>query len=112
MKRVTTMKGVCGAALLTLAMLTGCGGQAGDEYVGKWVSTINEKRSLTIERNGDSFLIRETAPSMKGKIRTRNLPATLQDGLLQAPTGVGYVSVAIDKATGNLTASGDEYKRE
>lgn len=105
-------KGFCGTAIMALVLLAGCGGQAGDEYVGKWVSTINEKRSLTIERNGDSFLIRETAPTMMGKIRTRNLPATLHDGLLQAPTGVGYVSVAIDKATGNLTASGDEYRRE
>jgi hypothetical protein len=97
---------------MALLLLTGCGGQAGEEYVGKWISTNNEKRSLTIERNGESFLIRETAPSMTGKIRTKNLPATLQDGLLQAPTGFGYVSVAIDKATGNLTASGDEYRRE
>jgi hypothetical protein len=106
------MKGVCGSALTALLLLAGCGGQAGEEYVGKWISTKNEKRSLTIERNGESFLIRETAPSMTGKIRTKNLPATLQDGLLQAPTGFGFVSVAIDKETGNLTASGDEYRRE
>ena len=106
------MKGVLGAAAVALALLTGCGAESGSEYIGKWVDVKRDVRMLEIERNGGSFLIRNTEPSFfSGKVETQNIPATLKDGVLQLSLGFGTISLAIDKASGNLTDGQAEYKR-
>jgi len=107
------MKGVLGAMVVALALLTGCGSESGSEYIGKWVSVESNVRMLEIERNGESFLIRNTEPSFfSGNVETKNIPATLKDGVLQLSLGFGTLSLAIDKASsGNLTDGQTEYKR-
>lgn len=106
------MKVFWGGALVTLALLAGCGSNAGSEYIGKWVNVKSDKRTLEIERNGESFMIRNTAPSfIGGKVETKNIPATFKDGVLQVSVGFGTISLAIDKASGNLTDGKAEYKR-
>ena len=106
------MKGVLSAILVALTLLTGCKAELGSEYIGKWVSVKSDKRTLEIERNGESFMIRNTEPSfLNGKMETRNIPATLKEGVLQVSVGFGTISLAIDKASGNLTDGKAEYKR-
>lgn len=95
-----------------LALLVGCGNQEGSEFTGKWVNVKSDARTIAIERNGDSFMIRETAPSfVDGKIQTKNIPATFKDGALQVQTGFGVSTLAVDKSTGHLTNGQAEYKR-
>ena len=98
-------------AAAAFALLAGCG-QPGSEYLGKWVSTKNAKTSVEIERNGDSFMVRRTATSFSGKPRTMNLPAMLQGDVLQVSTGFGGIALAVDKASGHLTAGGEEYTKQ
>ena len=99
------------ALLLVCMVLAGCN-NAGSEYVGKWVNVKSDKRTVEIERNGDSFMLRNTEPSFfSGKIETRSIPATLKDGTLQVQMGMGSVTISLDKGTGHLTDGQAEYKR-
>jgi hypothetical protein len=57
-------------------------------------------------------MIRNTELSFfSGKMETKNIPDTLKDGVLQVSVGFGTISLAIDKASGNLTDGKAEYKR-
>ena len=99
---------------VSAALLAGCSGGSGSEYVGTWVNTKSEKRTLQIERNGEGFIVRNTEPSFftAGKMETNNLPATLKDGALQVQVGgFGPISFMVDKSTGNLTNGQAEYKK-
>jgi len=97
------------------AILAGCGAaQGGSEYVGKWQNIKDEKVSEVIERNGDQFLVSETAPSLthaRTQITSRAAATIDKNGVLVISTGLGNVALKIDKTTGNLTGHGTEYKR-
>jgi hypothetical protein len=100
------------SSVILLAMLFGCSNQGGSEFAGKWVNVKSEKRSLEIQRNGDSFIVRETAPGIAtGELQTKNIPAVLKDGMLQMNNGWGVSSLAVDKSSGHLTNGQAEYKR-
>ncbi len=104
------MKKVIAAALCSL-WLAGCGADAGSQYLGKWQNVKSEKRTLQIDRNGETFIVRETSPSMlDGQMKTQNLPATVKDGILQV-NGQMTISLVVDKASGHLTGPGMEYKK-
>ncbi|MCY0853101.1 hypothetical protein [Cupriavidus sp. D39] len=106
------MKRLLGSALIILGVLAGCGNNSGSEYLGKWVNLKSEKRFLEIERNGDSFMVRNTGPSfIDGKPETKNIPATYANGVLKVSMGMGDITLAIDKASGNLTDGSVEYKK-
>ena len=92
-------------------ILAGCTGDNGAEYIGEWQHIKYEKRTMKIERNGDNYIIRTSDPSMweKEKFVTKNIPATLKDGMLQYDGGL--VSLVIDKASGNITSGNAEFKR-
>jgi len=108
------MKRILIGVLATAALLAGCNSGGGSEYVGKWVNVNADNRTLQIERNGEGFMLRDTAPSfITGKIETKNIPATIKDGALhvQMGGGAGSVTIAIDKSTGHLTNGRAEYKR-
>ncbi|MFD2274756.1 hypothetical protein ACFS07_36295 [Undibacterium arcticum] len=77
-------------------MLLAACGRADGEYLGKWVNVKkNQKDTLEIVRNGDSYLIKETRPSFfsSGQMDTSNVPAVLRDGALQAHGGMGQVNI-------------------
>jgi hypothetical protein len=100
------------SSLAITAVLCGCGLKGGSEYVGKWVNVKYSNRILDIDRNGESFIVRDSRPSfIDGKPETKNIPATYKDGQLYIATGFGNVSLAIDKASGNLTDGKTEYKK-
>lgn len=91
------------SSIVALALLTGCDNNNGEKFLGKWVSINSENRTVVIVRNGDSFLIRETAPVYLGsKLETTTIPAMLKDGSLQVQTRFGLLPLAIDDSTGVL----------
>ncbi|USJ01421.1 hypothetical protein MUG10_04190 [Xanthomonas prunicola] len=106
------MKTLLGNALIATLLLAGCARDAGEQYVGKWVNVKSEKNVLSIEHNGESFIIRDTRPELFGNgVKTRNHPALLTNGVLQVSNGVGTVNYAIDEATGKLSTGDTEYTR-
>ncbi|MCC8471932.1 hypothetical protein [Xanthomonas phaseoli] len=106
------MKTLLGSALVTMALLAGCARDVGEQFVGKWVDVKSEKHVLSIEHNGESFIIRDTQPELFGNgVKTRNHPALLTNGVLQVSNGVGTVNYAIDEATGKLSTGDTEYTR-
>ncbi|ACD60950.1 lipoprotein, putative [Xanthomonas oryzae pv. oryzae PXO99A] len=104
----TLLRSVLVAALL----MAGCARDVGEQFVGKWVDVTSEKNVLSIEHNGESFIIRDTRPELFGNgVKTRNHPALLTKGVLQVSNGVGTVNYAIDEATGKLSTGDTEYTR-
>ena len=106
-----------------LLVMTACG-QSGSEYVGKWERAKNSQKSglfgdqvnivkdtMTIERNGDGFMLRNvrvlTQASGKPFVYPENKqPATYKDGHLQVAGGLA--AYVIDKASGRLVAPDGE----
>jgi hypothetical protein len=110
-------KWIQGIALLTVAVaLSACGGE-GKEYVGSWQAKEHAKHSAVIERNGDSFIIKITEPSIveRGKSDTVAIPAVYKDGMLEVSNGFGTSKVSYVKDTDALlmpTMGGSiEYRR-
>lgn len=112
MKKWTT----CFAYVLIAAALSGCGSKGG-EFVGKWQSTKYPQHQAVIEKNGDSYLLKNIAPSMfkRGETDTEVVPAVYKDGALEVSTGFGTAKVGYIKDTDTLlmpTMGGSlEYKR-
>ena len=103
-------KALC-SAFVAAALLVGCGDSGiGNKFIGKWVNVKADNDVLSIESNGDSLIIRRTDHVMAYNNETKNVPATLKDGMLQ-PAGALESAYVIDKATGNLTNGFAEYKR-
>jgi hypothetical protein len=95
-------------ALITLALLTGCDSNAGNEYIGTWETTVNiggddTKLQFEISRNGENFLLRQTV----GSLDPVTNPGTYKDGILQAPN----FALVIDKKSGKLVSDRAEYVR-
>ncbi|MCC4602462.1 hypothetical protein HG421_04045 [Xanthomonas campestris pv. badrii] len=106
------MKTLLGSALVATLLLAGCARDVGEQYVGKWVNVKSQKNVLSIEHNGESFIIRDTMPELFGNgAKTRNYPALLTKGVLQVSSGSGTVNYAIDEATGRLSTGDTEYTR-
>jgi len=111
-KKGVAMQALRGSALAAMALLACCARDAGEQYVGRWVDVKSEKSVLSIEHNGESFIIRDTRPELfGGGFKTRNHPALLTNGVLQVSNGVGTVNYAIDEATGKLSTGDTEYTR-
>ena len=117
-------------AMTPAVILAACNGQSGADYVGKWtrqhtehqMSITGEDRAdviqdtLTIERNGEGYLLRSHRLYRQGNgaptsYPENTTPAVLKDGQLQVAGGLA--SYAIDKKTGHLIAPDGqgEYKR-
>lgn len=108
------MKGI---AFLTLTMALSACGQQGKEYVGDWQAKERANRTVTIERNGDNFVIKQTEPMLygNGKTQTSSIPAVYKDGMLEVSNGFGIVKISYVKNTDTLlmpTMGGSmEYRR-
>jgi hypothetical protein len=95
-------------ALVTLALLTGCGSNssdAGNEYIGKWEELSFSSIKLEIERAGKIFIVRQKSTSGP-QVSSRAM--TYKDGILLDTFGN---VVNIDKASGNITYGFGVYKR-
>lgn len=100
------------------AVLFGCS-NPGSEYIGKWVSRSNPNDVMEIVRNGETFLVKETRPTLfgrKGETQTTSTPAVLKDGLLQIQSALGAINIAHVKDSDTLMVPGlitgsTEYQR-
>lgn len=90
----------CVAVALTLSAC----GQKGTEFLGTWQCIKYPSRSAQIERNGESFLLKDITPSMftPGKMETKIVPAVYKDGVLVVSGGFGSANVGYNKATDTL----------
>jgi hypothetical protein len=105
------------ACAVIAVLATGCSPK-GEEFIGRWQSEKYPDRSATIERNGDAYLVMNSAPSLwkKGQIDTTTTPAVLKDGGLEVKSAFSTATIAHVKATDTLlmpTAGGTslEYRR-
>ena len=90
-------------------LISACSKTAPDsQYLGKWVSTVNQNVTIEITRNGDNYLLNESHPSFvtRGKTDTTHLPAVLKDGMLQVQNGFGPVNIAYVEKTDTITMPG------
>ncbi|MCW1777646.1 hypothetical protein NB693_25485 [Pantoea ananatis] len=49
-----------GAALAAAMLVTGCARVEGEKFVGHWVNVESKDDTIDIERNGESFMVRNT----------------------------------------------------
>lgn len=111
------MKNIKKFLCLSLVFALVACGNAGGEYLGKWVNVKNANDTVEIVKNGENFLITETLPSQfqKGKMDSAKMPAVLKDGLLQLSGVLGTITVGLIKETDTLTmpsmGGSVEYKR-
>lgn len=109
------MKGV--SLLALAAALSACGQQQAKEYIGNWQAKEYANRTVKIERNGDNFVIKTTAPTLyaAGQSNTTTLPAVYKDGMLEASNGLGTARISYVKESDTLlmpTMGGSmEYRR-
>lgn len=100
------------AAMLALALVAGCSGSKGDQFLGKWENTIVKEITLEIVRNDDNFIVRQTSLRyLSNTPEVTNIPATYKDGALQIQSALGNTNLVIDKTTGHLISGRGEYVR-
>lgn len=102
-----------GMALFALGFLAACG-QSGSEYVGQWVSQKDDRISLEISTNEDSYIVQRNAPSRRaGQEDSVKYPASLEDdGVLKVANPWGAVTLSVDQSTGRLTDGQFEYVKK
>ncbi|MBO9883858.1 hypothetical protein [Xanthomonas sp. D-109] len=101
-----------GAALAAAMLVTGCARVEGEKFVGHWVNVESKDDTIDIERNGESFMVRNTTPRFfTRKPKTESYPAIYKDGVLQVTNDGETVNFAIDEADGHLNTGSDEYQR-
>ena len=100
------------AALAAVMLLAGCARVEGEKFVGHWVNVQSQDEVMDIERNGESFMVRNTTPKFfSRRPKTENYPAIYKDGVLQVTNDGETVNFAIDQASGNLSTGSDEFRR-
>lgn len=110
-------KWIKGLACIAVASMLAACGQQGQDYVGKWEAKEHKNRSAVIERNGESFVVKITEPSMyaRNKLETQAIPAVYKDGMLEISGGFGAAKISYVKDTDTLlmpTVGGSmEYRR-
>ena|SRR5215213_8498293 len=101
-----------GAALAAAMLLAGCAKVEGEKFVGHWVNVQSQDDVMDIERNGESFMVRNTTPRFfSRKPKSESYPAIYKDDVLQVSNDGETVNFAIDQANGHLRTGSDEYQR-
>ena len=98
--------------LAAVVSLSGCARVEGEKYVGHWVNVQSQDDVMDIQRNGESFMVRNTTPRFFSRTpKTESYPAIYKDGVLQVSNDGETVNFAIDQANGDLRTGSDEYQR-
>lgn len=99
------------AMLFATAMLLTACTKSGGEFEGKWVN-VQKNETIEIVPNGDAYLLSVTSPSpLTGTVKTTKIPAVLENGALKVTGLFGAVTFVVDKKTGVMTNSDNEYTR-
>ncbi len=111
------------AAILFLIVLmgtfaTGCGNITGNEFVGKWVNNDRAAESIEIKRNGESFSVIRSTPTLVDKVvkngekKTTEHPGIFKDGVLTVNTGSESITISHVKDGDYLLMSGHKFIRQ
>lgn len=101
-----------GAALAVAMLVTGCARMEEEKFVGHWVNVQARDDVMDIERNGESFMVRNTTPRFfSRKPKTESYPAIYKDGVLQVSNDGETVNFSVDEANDHLNTGSDEYQR-
>ncbi len=99
-------------ALAAMMLVAGCARVEGEKFVGHWVNVQAQDEVMDIERNGESYMVRNTTPKFfSRRPKTENYPAIYKDGVLQVTNDGETVNFAIDQSSGRLSTGSDEYQR-
>jgi len=96
----------------------GCGNTMGNEFIGKWVNNDRSSETSEIKRNGESFIVTQTAPTFIGKVanngekKTREYPATFKDAVLTVNTGSEPITISYVKDGDYLLVGGHKFIRQ
>jgi len=90
------MRRIVAMLFLTVLMVVfaaGCSNITGGEFIGKWVNTTRAAEIVEIKRNGESFIVTQSTPTIIAKIVNNDekiiseYTAILKDGVLNVNTG-------------------------
>jgi len=96
----------------------GCGNIASNPFVGNWVNSERAAETLEVTRNGDSFTVTQSTPTMVAKIINNNeklirkYPATFKDDLLLLNTGSETSRISHVKDGDYLLFEGHKFVRQ
>lgn len=111
------------AAILFLVVLmgilaTGCGNIKGNEFIGKWVNNDRSAESIEIKRNGESFILTRSTPTLVDKVvkngekKTTEHPAVFKDDVLTVNTGSESITISYVKDGDYLLMGGHKFIRQ
>ena len=117
MRRIVT---ILSLSVLMGVFTMGCGNiiDSGNEFIGKWVNSDRTSETAEIRRNGESFIVAQTAPTFIGKVvnngekKTREYPATFKDATLTVNTGSEPMTISYVKDGDYLLVGGHKYIRQ
>jgi len=117
------MKRIVAILFLTVIMgvfAMGCGNiiDSGNQFIGKWVNIERASETAEIKRNGESFIVAQTAPTFIGKVvnngekKTREYPAILKDAVLTVNTGSETITISYVKDGDYLLVGGHKFIKQ
>jgi len=98
----------------------GCGNiiDSGNDFIGKWVNNDRASEITEIKRNGENFIVAQTAPTFIGKVvnngekKTREYPAILKDAVLTVNTGSETMTISYVKDGNYLLIGGQKFIKQ
>ena len=115
------MRRIVAMLFLTVLMgvfAAGCGNITGSEFIGKWVNNDRAAETVEIKRNGESFIVTQSTPTIIAKIVnngekiTREYPAILKDAVLTVNTGSETSTISYVKDGDYLLFGGHKFIRQ
>lgn len=110
-------------AVLSLIVLMGvftigCGNIMNNEFIGQWVNNDRASETTEIKRNGENFIVAQTAPTFIGKVvnngekKTKEYPAIFKDGVLNVKTEAEPIAISYVKDGDYLLIGGHKFIRQ
>lgn len=116
------MRRIVAALFLTVLMgvlTVGCGSLlSGNEFIGKWVNSERSAETLEIKKDGESFIVTRSTPTLVGKVvkngerKTIDYPATYKDALLTVNTGSQPMTISYVKEGDYLLVDGQKFIKQ
>ena len=97
---------------------TGCANITGNEFIGNWVNNDRASESLEIKRNGENFIVSQSAPTVIGKIvnngekKTTEFPAVFKESLLTVNKGSETITISYVKEGDYLLVGGHKFIKQ
>ena len=115
------MRRIIGILFLTALLgifAAGCGNVTGSEFIGKWVNSERDAETIEIKRNGESFIVTRSTPTIVDKIvkngekKTTEHPAIFKDKVLTVNMGSEPITISHIKDGNYLQVGGHKFIRQ